>query len=707
MLETLTRVTIFSGSLLLFLIQPLFARMVLPLLGGSAQVWNTCILFFTTMLLLGYAYAHILSLTLRLRTQLIVHGIVVLAGLLTLPLAVISSNGPPEGAMPVFWLLKTMAAAIGLPVFALAATSPLLSRWYAHSGECDPYFLYAASNAGSLLALAAYPFLLDPFSTLGTQTKLWSWAYALFAGLILLSALKLQGEAKPQEALPDEEMPRGRWCALAFVVASLMLGVTAHMTQEVPSIPLLWVIPLMLYLLSFIMVFAKRKLIPHDILVAFLPVLIGVLAIILFVPVRVLGFSLHLLTFFATALVLHGELAKLRPSAGRLTEYYLWIAIGGALGSAFNALAAPLVFSFIAEYPIAVVLSCLLLPQTARYWLARDFLIPLLMGIILVALFWIMPPFGDARDIVIRVVLLFFMAMVAVMFRNNRLRFGLAIAAVLAGGFAGFRMKGVETMARSYYGAYRITRVGDTERLQLFHGTTIHGAQDWSLNAPISYFHPGSPVAHIFLRTMPSHAKVGVIGLGVGALAHYTRGRQDLKFFEIDPQVVALAQDSRYFSFLQRSKDSLKAIDIVVGDGRLMIAREEPASFNLIVADAFSSNAVPIHLLTREAFEIYLSKLAPGGAILMNTSNRHLRLNDIGAGAGKSLGLSMKSCLRPPLSVPDKKAGKARASWLLMARTPEDLYKWTVGDCWVAPELEEDAPFWTDSYASLLPFIRW
>ena len=702
MRETLTRVTIFSGSLLLFLIQPMFARMVLPSLGGSAQVWNTCVLFFSTTLLLGYGYAHLLTRFLSSRAQRVVHGGVVLCGLLVLPVALDSSL--PEGA-PTPWLLKTLAMSVGLPVFALAATSPLLSKWFAASdsrGAKDPYFLYASSNAGSLLALAAYPMLLDPLASLSLQSRLWSWAYGIFGVLLLVNAFRLQGK-EIQEPLSPETLPRWRWLALAFVVSSLMLGVTAHMTQEVPSIPLLWVIPLMLYLLSFILVFAKRQILSHAALVALIPIWILVLAIVLFVPVRILGFSLHLGAFFVTAMVLHGELALSRPSAARLTEFYLWIAAGGALGGAFNALVAPLLFPFVAEYPLALFLSCLLLPPTKAKGSRRfDVIAPAILAAAIFIVFRFIPQFGDERDVFIAVFLLFFTALPVVLFRHRRLRFALGIAAILAAGIATFRFSGVESMARSYYGSYRVVRKHGT-RFLLHHGTTIHGAQDHSVSQPISYFHPDSPIAGIVGR-VSSDARIGVIGLGVGALAWYVKPSQRLRYFEIDPLVVSLARDERYFNFLASAKGT---VDVVTGDGRLTLGREPDSSFELVVADAFSSDAVPIHLLTREAIALYISKLAPGGALLINTSNRHLRLPAVAAALGRSLDLVARSCLRPPLSILDEKAGKARASWLILSRSDSDLLRWTLGDaCWVSPPID-DVPVWTDDYASVLPVIRW
>lgn len=721
-MHALTRAAIFSGALLLFLIQPIVARILLPVLGGSAQVWNTCVVFFQLVLVSGYGYAYVSSRFLRPRAQVIVQSLLMITACASLYFAGFSALGPAAGASPVVWILRALIVTVGLPVFTLAAAGPLIQNWFSKSGREgaeDPYFLFAASNAGSLAALIAYPLLLDPFTVMMTQFRFFSGSYVAAAVLILLAGAGLsrrdrRGRPEPATAIEPEAdaVPRFRWLCLAFVPASLMLGVTAHMANEVPSIPLLWVLPLIVYLLSFILVFARRQLITQETAAAVAPILIGVLAIVLFVPLRVSGFSLHLGAFFFTALVLHGELSRLRPRPGRLTEYYLWIAAGGALGGVFNALVAPAVFPVVAEYPIAIVLACFLLPgqkdvRTTLWSRRLDWAAPAALTFVTLTAIRLLPHWGDARDIIIGVGVLFMASIAAVSFRRRPLRFALGIAAVLLGGFSAFRLPGAERMARSYYGTYRVVRAPDSSRFLLFHGTTIHGAQDHAAPAasPISYFYPESPVGRLMTDQTKEDARIGVIGLGVGALAWYVRPGQTLRYFEIDPLVYELAGEEEFFTYLSSARGK---VDVVLEDGRLAMEREPDGSFDLIIADAFSSDAVPVHLLTREAVSIYREKLAAGGALLFNTSNRHVRLDAVAAAVGRALGMAVSVCKRPPLSREERSEGKTRASWLLMARSGPDLQRWTGSDgCWGALEEGKKVPVWTDAYTSLLPAIRW
>ncbi len=709
--------TVFLSSWLLFAVQPMSARTLLPGLGGSAQVWNSCMMFFQLMLLLGYLYVHLATRMLTRRGQALVHVLLLVAASFLLP------TGQPAGALssgaPVLEALGFLTASVGLPFLALAATAPLVQRWFSRSPDGrarDPYFLFAASNAGSLAALLAYPFLIEPFAGLHRQAQGFRWGFGLFAALLIGSAMAAWKSAglsakqePPAEATAAPSLKQGlHWLALACVPSSLLLGITSHMAQELPSLPLLWIVPLALYLLSFVLVFARRLRIPHTLCLKLQPLLISIVAIVVFVPISVAGFSFHLAAFFVSALVLHGELEQRKPAAGQLTVFYLWIAAGGALGGVLNALIAPLLFSFVAEYPVALVLACLLRPWKGEgRWARRsDLLAGALLAGLTIAALQALPTAGDDRDVVARILILFVAAVVAHYFRKRPLRLGLGIAAVLLSGFIAFPGQGTVAMARSYYGVYRLTQPRGTTLLQMFHGTTVHGAQNQVLagGPPISYYSPESPVGQVFAQPQANGPgrRFGVVGLGVGALSWYLEPAQSLCFFEIDALVEDLAQ--RYFSYLAASQGT---VEVVIGDGRLMLAGEPDGGLDLLVIDAFASDAVPIHLVTREAVQSYLRKLAPGGAVLFHTSSRHLDLDALLAAIAVDLGVESRTCIDGPLNAAQRKAGLSGSSWTVLSRTEPELVAWTAGDARWTHFTGPSVPVWTDRYSSLLHLLRW
>ncbi|MBI4860192.1 MAG: fused MFS/spermidine synthase, partial [Candidatus Riflebacteria bacterium] len=479
---------------------------------------------------------------------------------------------------------------------------------------------------------------------------------------------------------------------------------------EIPSFPLVWIVPLTLYLLSFVLVFGRRPLVPHRVVVAVQPILVAMLAVIMFVPLRLAGLCHHLVTFLVTALVLHGELAARRPSADRSSEYYLWIAVGGAAGGLFNALVAPLLFPCVLEYPLAVVAACLLRPRAPDHDPGTrsrrlDLAAPALLGAAAIGTFLALPFKGDERDVVVRVAFLFFFAAVAHYFRGRPLRFGLGVAAVLAGGFLTFQAQGTLVIARSYYGVTRVVREPGTGRHVFYHGTTIHGAQDPGKDRPgrpTLYFHPESPIGRLMTSSVAARRarRFGVLGLGVGSLAWYLRPHQAMWFFEIVPVVGELATDRRLFTYLSSSRG---VVDVVIGDGRLSMAGERDRSFDLIVADAFCSDAVPVHLITREALLVYMRKLAPGGALLFNTSNRHLDLAGVVAAIARAQGWECRAT--DPVEV--ERPGQENATWAMVTGSRGDLQGWIAGDGrWRAVAAGPGAPLWTDGYANILAALR-
>jgi hypothetical protein len=720
-------ITIFLSAVLLFLVQPMFARMIVPMLGGSPSVWNTAMLFYQATLLAGYAYAHFSIKWLGLRRQLPCQLALVLVVFVALPLGIPEGWTPPSDSSPVFWMLGLMAVAVGLPFFVISSTSPVLQRWFAASGHpasSDPYFLYAASNAGSLLALTAYPFLIEPSVGLGKQSQFWAAGYA---GLALLigacgffmwrASIQLPRPA-PVPANADGKRPplaawrRTRWVALAFVPSSLMLSVTTYLSSEVASVPLLWVFPLTLYLATFTLVFARRPLISHALALRMFPMGIVALAMLLTMRATHPFFLLalvHLAGFFLVAMACHGELAKDRPEPGHLTEFYLWLAVGGAAGGLFNALLAPVLLDSVAEYPLGLVIACFLVVPTLRAARGRrdqvlDLGLPLGLGIVTLLLVIALPRHfgmtGSAMHAVVfgpPVVLCYFLS-------ESRIRFGSGLAAIfVASTFYGGETGRTLFADRSFYGVHRVTISPDGRFHLLIHGSTVHGMQrreSEQLPTPLSYYYPTGPAGEFFASFRGRiDGPVAAIGMGAGALASYGRPGQDWTFYEIDPVVAELAGNSAYFSYLDKSPANLK---VVLGDGRLSLSREEDGRFQLLIVDAFSSDTVPMHMLTREAMDLYTSKLRSDGIILFHISSRHFDLKPVLADLALNAGLICYSRDGTQVLQTEQEDGMNPSEWMVIARNEKTVQPIARLPEWKRIRLPSGRALWTDDRASLL-----
>jgi hypothetical protein len=650
---------VFTSALLLFAVQPMFARMVLPKLGGSPSVWSVAMVFFQTMLLAGYAYAHVLMRLKRPALVVGIHLVLLITAGLTLPLSIVQSLGDPPGDWAEIWLVALFALSIGLPFFALSANNPLLQAWFARSGHADgndPYFLYAASNVGSFIALLSYPVLLEPALTLRQQSLLWSTGFwLLFALIALCGCLLLRSpvhagwNARPEsraQSAPTWTVI-GRWVFLAAVPSGLLIAVTAHISTDIAAVPLLWVVPLSLYLLTWVLSFQTRPLLPHRAMLALQPFAIaGLVCLLAFGGPSHMPWTLagHLLGFFVIALASHGELARLRPAASELTTFYLSLSAGGMIGGLFAGLIAPHAFSWVAEYPILIVLAvfCRPIEPPTRDTFNRLFWIVAAVAVAAILVprlvFGWTPPDEAARSVSIVLVVV---ACGSLLFAADARKFAFVVACA----FVLLRLypvdeRRVETV-RSFFGVHKIyDAIGGQYRV-LEHGTTVHGAQKLKTDAgepirrrpePLTYYHRKSPMADAIrdLRDRKQGPlRVAVIGLGAGSLSCYVEPGESWRFFEIDPTVVAIARDPARFGFVSACAPD---VPIVIGDARLTLAREADQSFDLIIVDAYSSDSIPIHLATREAMAVYKSKLAPDGAVLMHISNRYLDLEGVVAG---------------------------------------------------------------------------
>jgi hypothetical protein len=722
--------TIFVSAALLFVVQPMFARMVLPVLGGSPAVWNTAMVFYQAALLAGYAYAHATTSRLGARKQAVLHVVVLILPLAVLPIALPAGWTPPAQSNPAPWLLAMMTVAVGLPFFAVSATSPVLQRWFAatgHARAADPYFLYAASNLGSMLALLAYPLWLEPQLRLGQQSEAWRWGYYVFVALMAACAVRLWVERGASKALSaDGEQTsalgatrstltarrRARWVLLAFVPSSLLLGVTTYLSSEVAVVPLLWVVPLALYLLTFILVFAQRPLVPRPLLVRALPIAVAPLVVACAMqatePIGPL-MLLHLAVFFIAAMLCHGELAADRPAAAHLTEFYLWLSVGGVLGGACHALLAPLLFDSIAEYPLALVLACAVALPRAEHVSRGDWLWPLLPGTLTAGAVWAVRGTRFHADAVVAGLLFGVPALVAFFLSRRPLRFALAVGAIL---FAATFYEGekgrVLAAGRSFFGVHRVTLDPTGSYHLLAHGKTLHGAQSLDparRRESLAYYHRTGPAADVLaIAGRGPGKKIGLVGLGVGSLAAFAEPGQAWTYFEIDPVVEKYARDPRYFSFL---RDSPATPRVVLGDARLTLAHEPDARFDVLILDAYSSDAIPVHLVTREALALYRRKLAPGGVLAFHISNLHLELEPVFANLARDAQLT---CLtRDDTEVPDalRASGKAPSVWLVMAPRADELAPLARDARWRPGRVDANLPVWTDDYSSLWRVFRW
>ena len=717
---------IFVSALLLFSVQPLFTKMILPRLGGSPAVWSVAMVFFQSLLLGGYAYAHYLTTIRNRMAPVIVHLTLLAIALLTLPISIAESwSSPPESGY-VFWPLGLFAVSIGLPFFALAANNPLLQAWFVrtgHPGRPDPYFLYASSNIGSFLALLSYPVLLEPMLSLRTQNLLWTCGYGLLIVLITGCSVVLLRAPLHQTFEDSAATPaigwasRGRWIFLAAVPSGLLIAVTAHISTDVAAAPLLWVLPLSLYLLTWVLVFQARPLLPHRWMLKLQPLAIACVIILLVGGAGANLFVLlggHLSCFFVIAMACHGELARTRPPAQRLTGFYLALSFGGMVGGLFAGLIAPFSFSWIAEYPILLALAALCRPGDEApvsrwgrwYWFA----------LFVVALMLIATAYAGAeaaqrldhhRVAIVGSVAIAAMT-VTLILQAGRRKFAATVAlALLLTRILPGEHGHVETV-RSFFGVHKILTTSDGRYHLLIHGTTIHGVQK-VLNddgtpvsgrpEAISYYYSESGIGRAIAAVRASRGgplRAAVIGLGSAALTCASRPGESWKFFEIDQAIVDIARDPKLFSFIQKCQPDLQP---VIGDARLTFAKEPDGIYDLIVVDAYSSDAIPIHLATREAMKIYKNKLAPHGAVVVHVSNRKLELASVIVGIANANNL--KSWVY--FNDPGRNAEYIFANNVVIsARDSSDVGEIAHSDAWTARLPDEFQRVWTDEYSNIL-----
>lgn len=703
------------GAALLFVIQPMVARLVLPQFGGSSTVWSTSSLFFQVLLLVGYLYTHVSTQRLGNRRQPLLHFGLLLLPLVALPVALPDALMPDDGS-PVWWLLRTLLLTIGLPFAVISTTGPLLQRWYSWTvgrRSADPYFLFATSNLGSFGGLLAYPFLVEPLLTLDQQRLAWSFGFGVFIvlmGACGLIAFRSSHSVSPSpDAVVAAASPRPskwevlRWLGLAFLPSTLMLGVTAHISTDVAPIPLMWVVPLAIYLATFVVAFARTsRSVPKGWQLAVGGSVAAATIALVSGPVLPIWTVLvaDLAVLMAVAFTAHAELAARRPATDHLTFFYIIVAAGGALGGVLNGLVAPVLFPDVWEYPLALLgAAALIFPHARSTWrvlerryhpvfvhfLEASAFVILLLGALLISL---------RGDVVWQAVLAL---VVAGVFGAHMARRPRALVVALAGVMLlpSLLRPPVVLQDRSFYGSFS---VADRDGWRIFsHGTTVHGKQSLdNPGEPSTYYARSGPVGQVF-EIADGRSDVATVGLGVGTIAAYGQAGQRMTFFEIDPAVVEVASDPELYTYLS---DSAAEIRHVVGDGRLMLEQQSAHSYDLLFLDAFASDSIPVHLLTREAFESYARALRDGGLLMVHISNRIFDLEPVVAAGADHLGWHAAVGRGDA----DEATGATSSVWVALSPDQSAIDELRRQHEWAEPLGRRVQ--WSDDFSSVLSVLR-
>lgn len=711
----------FLSATLLFSIQPMFTKMVLPVLGGSPSTWSVAMVFFQGALLLGYAYAHLLTRYLPFKLGAIVHVLLLLTAFATLPISFNAGNAAPTGGHPGFWILSTFTLAIGLPFLALSTHGPLLQAWFAlsrHERAQNPYFLYVASNIGSFAALLAYPFLIEPFIGLNWQSKLWSAGFLALIIFVIATLLCVRPSSDQKREVRTRAQSASlttllSWTGLAFIPSALLVSVTSHISTDIASAPLLWVAPLGLYLLSFPIAFRDKLILikEQELHVLMIWGVIGMLVNMTIgsLPLPI-SLGVHLGLFLVITLACHHALYLNRPSAELLTNFYLCMSFGGVLGGLFSGLIAPSLFSEVIEYPLLLVASICCLPGAVRNLpkldLKKEVVLPIAILALALAVALATSLIADERKL--GEILICSVAGLAVLLRWRQTSY--VVIATLAG-FIVMTVHARITLPReshrSFFGVTYVKERDDGFRLMV-HGTTVHGAmrirnKDGSAFTerpiPATYYTYQSPMG----EAIASHRRdeeplnhLALIGLGTGALACHLKPGESATFYEIDPLVVQLAKDRNKFRFLS---DCSTSISTVLGDARLML-RDQQQKSDIVLIDAFSSDSIPVHLLTLEALDLYLSKLEEGGRIVFHISNNYFDLSDVLARAAKSRNLD--ALFKRDMGKPRGDDFHAGSLVAVLARGSADLDTLRSIKGWEPLRAAQRKHPWTDDYSTIL-----
>ena len=718
---------IFSGAIflsasLLFWVEPLFSKMVLPVLGGTSAVWSVAMVVFQGLMLAGYVYAHLLTRYLDIRQALLVHLITLACAALCLPIAIASGfQTPPQDGLSL-WLVGAFLCSIGLPFFALAANAPLLQAWFARSNSQNAYLLYRASNLGSFLVLLAYPFLIERSIGLEAQSQLWSVGYfALTMAIIASGLLALRAPASETAAAIRAPVPavawrdRFVWAVLGFIPSGLLIAVTVHIATDVASGPYIWIIPLALYLLTYVFAFSDKPLLSARAMLALQPFTTAMLVVLFLWATKVnwvLSLTGHLAAFFVAAMVCQTQLYRRRPAQEHLTQFYVWMSLGGVLGGVFAALIAPQIFTTVLEYPLLLVAALLVRPdlwQLSRALWKKDLLFIACIGLAVTAALAI------AAAPIASFLLLVMALAVFLAFQGKAPARLVGLAALLLLGTHFYDpSQSVLLQKRSFYGVYRVVDLPPGKFRVLYHGTVAHGGEQIRDDngqiyrgrpEPLTYYYPGGPydqsIQAVRARVGGMLSRVALVGLGMGSLSCQRQPGENWTFYELDPMSAAIARDPKLFRSM-----SVCAPDapIVIGDGRLTLRNAEPG-IDLLLLDTFSSDAVPLHMLTRDAFALYKARLAPHGAIAINISNKNMELAEAVAASAAANGMVTAINIDRKQTRPSSTTLRFQAEIALVARSQAELEALKLGPDWRVIRAKPEVKVWTDDYSNVLDAI--
>lgn len=758
-------ITLFLASGLMFAVEPFIAKMLLPFFGGSPNVWNTCVVFFQLMLLAGYVYAHYVGTRLSLTKQLIIQAIVIWLPVVFLPIRI--PSGISIGEQPVVSLLLFLSGLIGVFFFALCTTAPLLQKWYSQSGSigsADPYFLYAASNAGGLLGLILYPFLFEPNFKTAELSTIVSNSYISYGVLVTACGLALflrtrgrtvrhgaGSEANGGEAAPGSKQ-LARWILFTMVPASLVLGLTSYITSELSAVPFFWVAPLFIYLTSFILAFLNLPAFVLSIAKAVTP-LVALVVVMLTLshtiaeasfgdPLITTTVSLHLVSLFLICLTCHATVAAERPATSQLTQYYIAISVGGILGSCINTFVAPLVFKGWTEYPLMIMVAAIMLARLPAFRERAEsttgsikwFSIPVLVLMVSLASWTVyetvLAQKSEALSLggqyvvkeaiyqVLSQVLIPIAACLTLARSTIQFRAALAVVAAI---FL-FTDRSNETIVyqgRNFFGSLSVVLNKNQNSCEFWHGNTIHGTESLDpakRGMPTSYFYPTGPIG-VIMRTLigepqswnaestetisEKQAPIAVLGLGCGTTAAYAKRNQPVVYYEINPEVIEVASNPLYFTYLFQAKKRNVDLKIVQGDARLEIQKAPYDHYRMILVDAFSSDSIPMHLITKEAAEIYFKKLKHDGVLAFNISNQYYDLKPVLAALSNELKVPALVLSDPEDSFDDERYS---TEWVVFSRSEEVLETLRkLGG--LNLQAAKAVRLWTDDYCSPLTVL--
>lgn len=724
-------ITLFFSAFLLFALQPMVGKVLLPFFGGTPGVWNVCLVFFQSMLLGGYIYANRLSRIRKFSFQVLCHLALLIFALFFLRKSIFESVATfqPSIESPIFSLLLLLVVSLAVPFLLLSATSSLLQSWFSESGHArakDPYFLFVSSNLGSLLALIAYPFFLEPNIRLSNQFQLWKAGYfSLFILIFVCALFRLKNREIAKAKVNSERekiIPRKKahWFILSFIPSSLLIGVTTFLSADVAAFPLLWLIPLVLYLGSFIVAFSqvgiqfsKKQNFLLGRATAFLACVV-IIGIILesSQPAKIF-LPANLILFFIVAILCHIRLVQIRPASENLTEFYFWISLGGAAGGIFNTMIAPKLFSVVAEYPILILLGTIfrsgsVLPDSEKPNFRRDFGYALLVSMLFIFLSKCISHFEIAPTKLVILIVLGIPMILAYRTVKFPQRYALAVGLLYISSLFFFSSRGHHLLyrVRTFYSTLKVETDANNKFTMLFHGSTLHGRQlldSERHKLPIGYYSKGSPVSEVFQfarKENGNFSKVGIIGLGTGTLAAYGLKGEQWSFYEIDPMVIHLARDSNYFSYLKDSEIFSNA-QFLEGDARIRLKESENSKFDLLIFDAFSSDSIPTHLLTAEALSLYQEKLKSGGIMLFHVSSWYFNLAPVLGSVAKNLGMQAFLKAQYLTEEDEEKDGRVSSKWIVV--TKDEVLSKKMGTKLGWKALDAKAGFlWTDDYSNIL-----